>query len=239
MSFLTKRNGHVFSETCERDGASTRNFPAGKYPCSEKACPFRFVGGFTLLELIISLAIFAFMTAFLLAKYGTFNQSVILTDLAYDTALAIQNAQASALDVQGATASGAPSTILYNNVYGIHFTAPSNNFIYFVNPANSTSTSSKMFIVSGLGASSNLGIYTMKAGDTVSRICIISACAGGGTSVLALDVSFQRPNPDATIIGTVSGVNATSTYADITISGSDGSTRDVIIRGTGEISVSN
>lgn len=79
----------------------------------------------------------------------------------------------------------------------------------------------------------------MKAGDTVSQMCIISACAGGGTSVLALDVSFRRPNPDATIIGTVSGVNATSTYADITISGSDGSTRDVIIRGTGEISVSN
>jgi prepilin-type N-terminal cleavage/methylation domain-containing protein len=234
-----KSKEHVFLETCERDGASTRNFPAGKYPCSEKACPFRFVGGFTLLELIISLAIFAFMTAFLLAKYGTFNQSVILTDLAYDTALAIQNAQASALDVQGATASGAPSTILYNNVYGIHFTAPSNNFIYFVNPANSTSTPSQTFIASGLGASSNLGIYTMKAGDTVSQMCIISACAGGGTSVLALDVSFRRPNPDATIIGTVSGVNATSTYADITISGSDGSTRDVIIRGTGEISVSN
>ena len=28
---------YAFEETCERDGASTRNFSAEKYPCSSKA----------------------------------------------------------------------------------------------------------------------------------------------------------------------------------------------------------
>ena len=179
------------------------------------------------------------MTAFLLAKYGTFNQGVIMTDLAYDTALAIQNAQASALDVQGAATSGAPNTVLYNNVYGIHFTAPSNSFIYFVNPANSTTTASKVYVSVGPNVSGNLGTYTMKAGDTVSQMCVISSCASGGKPASALDVSFQRPNPDATITASTSGGTVSTVYADITISGSDGSTRDVIIQGTGEISVSN
>lgn len=79
----------------------------------------------------------------------------------------------------------------------------------------------------------------MKAGDTVSQMCITSSCASGGTPASALDLSFQRPNPDATIIASTSAGTVHAVYADITISGNDGSTRDVIIRGTGEISVSN
>jgi type II secretory pathway pseudopilin PulG len=235
MSFLTKRNGHAFSETCERDGASTRNFPAGKYPCSENAYPFRFVGGFTLLELTISLAIFAFMTAFLLAKYGTFNQSVILTDLAYDTAITVRNAQASALNTQGASSTA--TGFVYNNVYGVHFTASANSFIYFVNPAAFTSQPSKTYVTGGSNPSQIIGTYTMKAGDTVSSICV--QVAGSCTSVSFLDVSFRRPNPDAILSAYLSGATSTYPYADVRISGSDGSTRDIVIQGTGEISVSN
>jgi hypothetical protein len=39
----TKPAEHAFEETCERDGASTRNFSAEKYPCSSKACSAGFV----------------------------------------------------------------------------------------------------------------------------------------------------------------------------------------------------
>ena len=42
----------------------------------------KFQKGYTLVELVITITIFAAMTAYLLAKYGTFNQSVALTNLA-------------------------------------------------------------------------------------------------------------------------------------------------------------
>ena len=194
--------------------------------------------GFTLLELIVSLAIFTFMTAFLLAKYGTFNQSVILTDLAYDTAITVRNAQASALNTQGVSSSTALGNLVFNNVYGVHFVAPANSFIYFVNPSavGSSQSPSQTYVNN---QSQIIGTYTMKAGDSVSTICINSPCPSG-TSEHFLDVSFQRPNPDATITSvSIAGATTTSSYADITIMGSDGSTRDIVIQGTGEISVTN
>lgn len=197
--------------------------------------------GFTLLELMVSLAIFAFMTAFLLAKYGTFNQTVILTDLAYDTAIDVRNAQGSALDVEGASSTGAG--FVFNNVYGVHFTSGSNSFVYFVNPSAFSSNPGDTYVAGGSNPSQIISTYTMKAGDSVSGICVI---AGNGTQpcssspVPSLDVSFQRPNPDAILSASVSGgAVSTYSYADITITGSDGETRDIVIEGTGEISVIN
>lgn len=193
--------------------------------------------GFTLLELVVSLAIFAFMTAFLLAKYGTFNQSVIMTDLAYDTAINIRNAQGAALDVEGASSTG--TGFVFNNIYGVHFVSGANSFIYFVNPSTFGNNPGSTYTPGGSQPSQVISTYTMKAGDSISNICVVSACPTG-SQVPFLDVSFQRPNPDAIINASVSG-GATTTYpyADITILGSDSETRNVIIEGTGEISVTN
>ena len=98
--------------------------------------------GFTIIEMVVSIGIFAFMTAFLVAKYGTFNQSVLLTNLAYDTAITIRNAQASALNVQGAASTTGVSSLSFTNAYGVHFggATPVNQFVYYVNTAPTGST---------------------------------------------------------------------------------------------------
>ncbi len=195
--------------------------------------------GFTIIEMVVSLAIFAFMTAFLLAKYGTFNQSVLLTDLAYDTAITIRNAQASALNVQGVASSTNPSSLIFTNAYGVHFggSIPVNQFLYFV---NSSPNGSNPIMVYGAGTTV-LTLYTMKAGDTISGICTQSEnpCLAAHMAT-SLDVAFLRPNPDA-IITAYSAANGTTTpaYAQVTIQANDGSTRIVAVRSTGEISVSN
>src|SRR6185369_4435025 len=73
--------------------------------------------GFTLIELLISVAIFVYMTGLLVAKYGNFNQSVLLTDLAYDVALTIRTAQTYGLSVKAVNSSPSP----YQYAYGVDF----------------------------------------------------------------------------------------------------------------------
>ncbi len=62
--------------------------------------------GFTLIELVISIAIFVIMTALVVAKYGNFNQGALLTDTAYDIALVLHTAQSYGLSVKNAGALG-------------------------------------------------------------------------------------------------------------------------------------
>ena len=57
--------------------------------------------GFTLIELIVTVAIFIFMTALVVANYGSFNDGTLLTSMSYDVALALRDAQSYGLNVQG------------------------------------------------------------------------------------------------------------------------------------------
>ena len=79
--------------------------------------------GFTLIELLVCITIFVIMTALLLFKYGNFNQSVLLTNLAYDTALTIRTAQNYGLSVKAVKdASGADvicSSSNFQCAYGV------------------------------------------------------------------------------------------------------------------------
>ncbi|MDE2188747.1 MAG: type II secretion system protein, partial [Patescibacteria group bacterium] len=83
---------------------------------------FSISAGFTLIELMVTVGIFVFMTALLVARYGSFNNGEILTSMAYDVALALRNAQAYGLNVQGYNNSNS-----FNYPYGIDFDTTSSN----------------------------------------------------------------------------------------------------------------
>jgi prepilin-type N-terminal cleavage/methylation domain-containing protein len=195
----------------------------------------RGTGGFTLIELMVSLAIFAFMTAFLLAKYGTFNQSTLVTNLAYDAALTIRSAQSYGLNVQGTTVQSATNC---NNVqisanstcffypYGVYFDLSNpTRFIFFTDiNGNGQYASSSGELIS---------TYNMNKGYTIQSLCAgsLSSC----TSVNNLNITFKRPNPDAIIIA---NNGSPVTYAKITFVANN-TTSSVVVQSTGEISVGN
>ena len=203
--------------------------------------------GFTLVELIVSLSIFAFMTALVLAKYGTFNEDVLITNLAYDTAVTIRSAQAYALNVRdtGATA-GAVSNNNFSNAYGVHFDMTHNtSFVFFVNsgietyanPDNAAATSYVSTI------SQTISTYTMKTGNTIVRLCAnidTTPCPTSGAGNLTqADVVFRRPYPDAILTGTANGVPSTVPSVEIVVGAADGTTKNIIVRQTGQIQISN
>jgi len=211
--------------------------------------------GFTLVEMMVCIAIFAMMTALLVAKYGNFNQSVLLTDLAYDTAITVNTAQTYGLSVQSSNV-GAGSS--FNYAYGVEFCAnPAasgcgsvsnggttinlyNNLLVLFADANINGS----IIGDGIYNTGDIqeSLYTITRGAVISSICVSNANGNdcpNSTNVTRLDITFKRPNPDAAIC--INGIPCTASngypYAKITIKGTDGSTRQVIVRGTGQVSV--
>lgn len=170
--------------------------------------------GFTILELIVSIAIFAFMTALLLAKYGNFNQGVLLTNLAYDVALSIRNAQSYGLNVK----SSSRTADNFGGKFGVHFSTTDNTkFIFFID--------------NGDGVYGTLGDADISTSN-IQRGSKISSLGSGGVSTL--DITFKRPDPNAIIKGNGgSPLNS----AEITLEAIDGSTRKVLVNSTGQISV--
>jgi prepilin-type N-terminal cleavage/methylation domain-containing protein len=196
--------------------------------------------GFTLVELMVSLAIFAFMTAFLLAKYGNFNQSTLLTNLAYDTALTIRSAQSYGLNVQGTTNNSCtgvyytPGTVGFCYPYGVDFNrAYPTSFVLFTDlNSNGQYATSTGEVVS---------TYNMNRGFSIQGICVgasASSCTQLGSSD-QVDVTFKRPIPDAIIKAKISGTwQSNSAYAQITLTANN-STTTVVVQSTGEVSVGN
>ncbi len=176
--------------------------------------------GFTLIELMVSVSIFAMMTALLVTKYGNFNQSVLLTNLAYDIALTIRTAQTYGLSVQGNKVTGSPIT--FQNAYGVYFTTDSGQdqkVIFFADRNNDGKYSSD----------ESISTYYIKRGAKISNICADTQCGA-----LYASVTFLRPSPDAKICILTS---CDLPYLKIVVQATDGGTRNIIIRKTGQVSV--
>jgi Tfp pilus assembly protein FimT len=202
---------------------------------------------FTIVELVVSVAIFAFMTAFLVAKYGNFNQSVLLTNLAYDVALTIRNAQTYGLNVKSKPSGvvGYTDGTTYDEIaagyqygYGIHFeagnaTAASKKMIFFAdntpNAIPSYDNAAKVI----------LSTYTLRNGSYISAICAQARenppgepCLSSSSPNGGFDVVFKRPDPDA-MFPLTNG----ATVVTLTISTPNGQSKKVIVRKSGQVAV--
>ena len=186
---------------------------------------------------MVSVGIFAFMTAFLVAKYGTFNQGILLTNLAYDVALTLRNAQSYGLNVKSQpVAKGANYSDKFDYAYGVHFdkstAADLNKTMIFFVDINSNGIYDAV-------NDEKITTYNIKRGSYVSLLCV-AQIASDCSSVDSLDITFKRPDPNAIIKGTApSIVFGSQTYAEITLRSTDGGERKVAVRSTGQITVCN
>jgi len=196
--------------------------------------------GFTLIELLISVAIFVIMTSLVVAKYGNFNTSTLLTDTAYDVALALRTAQTYGLSVKNASA----VTANFSVSYGVDFRTGAGGSC---GGQTSTSNATNMVLFADTATPNNIcdpndtlvDSYLLTRGAVVSGLCAGtgSSCTVDG-SVSQLDVTYLRPNPEATIC--INGsCGSRYTYAEVVIKGTDGSTRTIAVYENGQISIIN
>ncbi len=201
--------------------------------------------GFTLVELMVSVAIFVFMTVLLVAKYGNFNQSTLLTDLAYDVALTIRTAQTYGTSVRVADT----GTAGFQTTYGVHFTTDTDpvlgygstnqQTVLFSMPISKAVAPSVAIFQNDTGAGDEiLNTYNIKGSATVSALCA-GPSATSCTSATSLDIQFTRPDPSAIICRNGSAALCNNSYAEITLLSSDSGTRKVYVYQNGQIAVQN
>ena len=192
---------------------------------------------FTLIELLVCITIFVIMTALLMAKYGNFNQSVLLTNLAYETALQLRTAQNYGLSVKSVKDSSGADVLCNINgtsfqcAYGIEFdmTTPT-QFQLFAEPLTSTDHTYN------INNDTPINTYILKRGAKISGYCYGSVTVCISATVGKLDIMFRRPDPTAFIYYTNSS-SALTPYSKIIIKGTDGSTRSISVSDIGQISV--
>jgi prepilin-type N-terminal cleavage/methylation domain-containing protein len=194
--------------------------------------------GFTIIELVVTLAIFTIISAITLANFPGVGSRMNLELLANDVALLIRQAQVYGLGIKNV--SGIYPT------YGVHVSSASSLIFYYNKngPAYYDPTNSGM-----------IENYTFGSGETVEEICIGPQNAGPNTTddvckdftagkKPSLDVAFTRPRPDAhlCIRDTVNdtsciGTTAGQTNAKIVIDSARGHRRMIVVWNNGQIEV--
>ena len=187
------------------------------------------LGGFGLIELMVTISILILVMGIILTKHSSFNGAVLLRGQAFNVALAAREIQLTAVSVVGNSSS-------YKNVYGLHFdTSTTNNSIYkiFKDDGN-------YFYNSAAEEYGKQGKLDTRYKINDIRLDGISVGAG------KLSVVFERPNFDAKFY-TAANISSSASVAEIDIclrdsactAGNLGEVRTVEITKTGQISVKN
>lgn len=194
--------------------------------------------GFTLIELLVTISIFVVLTGVVLFSQKGFDNSVLLSNLAYDTALTIRQAQSYGVNNNESSSNTfAPYGVYYDIGPGGNNT----NFVLFTDTITGTGNSSTTASVTSCpsGDPECVQKYTIKRGSKISNICVGSSDATCDPAVQRLSILFKRPNPDAMIyiVGTGGSISAPQAYARITVSSVDGASQKIIVRSVGQIYV--
>lgn len=184
--------------------------------------------GFTLVELLVVVAIMLILTTFILVRHSRFDSTTLLRSLSYSIALSIRQAQVYGTSVRGI---GSVGTVVYSPGFGVHLsdTEPTRYFLFGDADGNRAWQASETVTTQTLGRS-----------FTIRDFCAVTA--GGSTSCMStgaidwMTIYFRRPNPEAIIY--TSNVGATYAHAYIQIqSSAESGVRSVKVTSVGQISV--
>lgn len=205
--------------------------------------------GFTLVELMVVMAIIAIITSIALSSQSSFNTTLIGANTAYDIALTFRSAETYGL---GSRVAGT----VVDTGYGLHFErANPSSFVLFADTYPDPSTTSPCHPASDPSSPAaqpgncsydategeKIQTYNLGNGIQITDFCAdVSgswACANGGSASLSsLDIVFSRPNPDAFIA--VNGAydsSAPVSAACLSVGSPQGGSHYVSISGNGEV----
>jgi prepilin-type N-terminal cleavage/methylation domain-containing protein len=213
----------------------------------------KFSKGFTLIEMLVTMGIFSVLSAVVVFQYGQFNSQTILTNMAYEIALAAREAQVYALGVRNISGDN------FNNRYGIYINKSEDpegkNFVFFIdrpdlnneNKPNGKCDGDVGVCLACSAGSECLYKYTLSRDIFIDKICMSLGnvnpvedgnCDIDNTPLNDLHLTFERPNPDAMFFSTSYNNSEDPIQSvGIVIRNRFDSYRTVVIKSTGQISV--
>jgi type II secretory pathway pseudopilin PulG len=208
------------------------------------------LAGFTFVEIVVVLAIFAAITATLLFNFRDFTEGVSLQNLTQNIALQISTAQRQSIaGSRYGYLVDFPVTISeWKPSYGVCFTTDSsgcylNGNYYYTGQNSAGVTAFHMFADNNSqveefetdGADNHLDVIEILGGDHISSICINGQTTNTCQNISEVSVVFTRPDtaPRFFIPGNISQVDDVT----IQVTSPEGTNRKVIVWGTGQIEV--
>jgi prepilin-type N-terminal cleavage/methylation domain-containing protein len=196
--------------------------------------------GFTLIEMIVVIAIIATVSTLVLFSQTKMNSTILVSNTAYEIGLIVREAQVAGLSVKATSNTSAG----FLSSHGVHFNkATPSIIIAFVDTNNNGAYDATLgemtqeYTIDNSRAGKLLGICKLSAlGPTTSNYCI------GSNSDTTLDVVFTRPNPEALFkVRPASGGTAADYIGAVTVTvGFEGDIcRSIVIEKTGAIGVNN
>lgn len=172
--------------------------------------------GFSLVELMVVIALFTIITAAALMNHARFGESILATNFAYDVALSLREAQSYGLSVREEL----PGAGIFTLAYGLHFGLWSGDqrnesdretsFVFFAdkngNGQYSGSDASGACVASE--SSECLKVYRLERGSRIASFCGVRTGSGveecrifpsSDATLSFLSANFKRPEPDAFI----------------------------------------
>jgi prepilin-type N-terminal cleavage/methylation domain-containing protein len=211
------------------------------------------VRGFTLVEMMVVLAIIVIITTIALLGQSSFNRSMVLTDTAYTIAFSVREAQA--LGISSRAFAGTQDA-----GYGIHFAnlsptsyklfadtypiAPGDTQYTAICPGHPNVATSNPEAKPGdciqTLESEVVRTYSLNNGFRVSGFCGrqsngVQLCNG---AIDALDIVYLRPNTQSVITGVNGGTRTALVDATIRVTSPDGvDERCIYVSRVGQVSV--
>lgn len=160
--------------------------------------------GFTIIEVMVSIAVVAVISALILARYGAFNSTVLLKNQAFEIALDIREAQALAVSVKGGDGGSGTE---FRQEYGIEFSrvpaGGQNSYYTFFLDQDDTGDDSE-------GGDRRFDYFnpeneqvgpprTLDSRFIITQLCSPSCQSNNVIDGKYLTISFRRPDFDAYI----------------------------------------
>jgi len=215
--------------------------------------------GFSLIELIVAVSVIVIISSVALFHQAKFSSDILISNVAYEIALAIRQAQVYGISSKGHSDVSIAATEQYRVGYGLHFTAfesggKPDSFVTFVDVP--------MYEATGPGENAEFDyVYVeghdfiltppspigLTQGQKIRRFCTHRPADDSwdcwnylSPTNMTLDIVFVKPNPDANIKLGHNGVFDGATYdkAKIVIeSGLGDKCRSVTVWISGQVSV--
>ena len=220
-------------------------------------------GGFSIIELLISISIFTIRTAIVIVDYPKFSSGLVVETVAQEIALTIRTAQSYGLSVKSAAVFNPNVT---PRTFGVHFRTTT--------AGNASDLSDKKTILifqddvcggaplyppdgiytasSPCGTSEKVETSRIQTQESITKLCLGLLSPGGGgnpdsptgSAVCTtkgtdyLDITFTRPDPKGTIAASFAGGSFFGD-AEVIITNPKGGRKMVVFWETGQIYVQN